>query len=134
MLTAPGRCSSSYSSAGRTSTSCAPASRSSRSRSISIRLDMRDHDLAASRRLHHYTAKDASLGFAGRCELDPFQDLAKHDLHLERRERCADATPDAASERDPRVRRWRAVEPALGPELQSVVVVPRVAWDESDGR
>src|SRR3954454_297356 len=120
MLTAPGRCSSSYSSAGRTSTSCAPASRSSRSRSISIRSDMRDHDLAASRWLHHHAAQDASFGFTGRCELDPFQNLTKHDLHLERRESGADATPDAAAERDPRVGRWRAVEPALGPELESV--------------
>src|SRR3954466_5906436 len=80
MLTAPGRCSSSYSSCGSTSTSCAPASRSSRSSSISIRLGMPDLDLASARGLHDDATQDAPLGFADRFELDARQNLPQHDL------------------------------------------------------
>ena len=43
-------------------------------------------------------------------------ELAQHDLHLELRERAADAAADAAAERDPRVRAGRLVEEALREE------------------
>src|SRR3954466_10189850 len=136
MLIAPGRCSSSYSSCGSTSTSCAPASRSSRSPSISTRLDMGDLHLASARWLHHDAAQDASLRLTDGCELDARQNFSQDDLHLERCECGSGAPPTSAAERNPRVRRRRGpVEPALGTELVGVrAVATAVALYERDRR
>ena len=62
------------------------------------------------------------------------QHLREHDAHLHLRERRPEAAPHAAAERDPRVRRRRAVEEALGPERERLGIAVRARVREPDRR
>ena len=53
------------------------------------------------------------------------QQCLKDDGELEKAEACAEATLDAAAERDPGIGRWAGVQEPLGPELVRVVICLR---------
>ncbi len=67
-----------------------------------------------------------------RLQLAALDQLGEHDLHLELRERPADAAANAAPERDPRVRPGRLLEEPLGLEALRVRVDVGAAVDQVD--
>src|SRR5436305_3288048 len=72
------------------------------------------HHLRIMARRFGDRTSEVRLGLgAGRLQPAVLDQLGEHDLHLEVRERPADAAPHAAPERDPRIRPGRVVEEPL---------------------
>src|SRR3954451_5855639 len=105
-------------------------------RSWSTRLVSRgDDDACPVLGDHRHVALARVLGLrVGRGQVDALGDRAQDDLLLDHRQRGAQAAPDAAAERDPRVRAGLAAEEALGPEGERVGVDVLAVVDEDDAR
>ena len=92
-----------------------------------------DDDAAAARRDHRHVAVQGALGLRVRGdEVEAAGGRLEDDALLGHRQRRAEAAADAAAEGQPLVGAGLAVVPALGPELEGVLVEVLAVVEEED--